>query len=169
VGATERGETARARWRTDVQRSDPAQLVFVDECAKHTSMTHRTARAPRGIRARGTVPRNPGPVTTLIAGSSLAGMSPAMTVQGGTTAAVFAAYLEQVLLPALRPGQVMVDDVGAHEPDRMRALVEAAGCRLVLLPAYYPDLSPVEAAAGSGRWSRQLEHAPGRRRTPPSL
>jgi hypothetical protein len=169
VGATERGETARARWRTDVQRSDPAQLVFVDECGEHTSMTHRTARAPRGIRARGTVPRNPGPVTTLIAGSSLAGMSPAMTVQGGTTAAVFAAYLEQVLLPALRPGQVMVDDVGAREPARMRALVEAAGCRLVLLPAYYPDLSPVEAAAESGRWSRQLEHAPGRRRTPPSL
>jgi transposase len=108
-------------------------------------------------------------VTTLIAGSSLAGMSPAMTVEGGTTAAVFVAYLEQVLLPALRPGRVMVDDVGAHEPDRMRALVEAAGCRLVLLPAYYPDLSPVEAAVGAGRWSRQLEHAPGRRRTPPSL
>ena len=138
---------AGGRWRTDVQRSDPAQLVFVDECGKHTSMTHRTARAPRGIRARGMVPRNPGPVTTLIAGSSLAGMSPAMTVQGGTTAAVFAAYLEQVLLPALRPGQVVVvDNVGAHKPDRMRVLVEAAGCRLVFLPAYSPDLSPVEEA-----------------------
>ena len=127
MGATERGQTARARWRTDVQRSDPAQLVFVDECGKHTPMTHRTARAPRGIRARGKVPGNPGPVTTLIAGSSLAGMSPAMTVQGGTTAAVFAAYLEQVLLPALRPGQVMVDDVGARArpdacPDRGRRL-----------------------------------------------
>jgi transposase len=74
-------------------------------------------------------------------------MSPAMTVQGGTTAAVFAAYLEQVLLPWLRPGQVVVvDNVGAHKPDRMRALVEAAGCRLVFLPAYSPDFSPVEEA-----------------------
>jgi len=70
-----------------------------------------------------------------------------MTVQGGTTAAVFAAYLEQVLLPWLRPGQVVVvDNVGAHKPDRMRALVEAAGFRLVFLPAYSPDLSPVEEA-----------------------
>ena len=61
--------------------------------------------------------------------------------------AVFAAYLEQVLLPGLRPGQVVVvDNVGAHKPDRMRALVEAAGCRLVFLPAYSPDLSPVEEA-----------------------
>jgi transposase len=74
-------------------------------------------------------------------------MVPAMTVEGGTTAAVFAAYLEKVLLPALRPGQVVVvDNVGAHKPDRMRALVEAAGYRLVFLPAYSPDLSPVEEA-----------------------
>ena len=127
--------------------TDPAELVFVDECGTHTSMTRRRARAPRGARARGAVPRNRGAVTTLITGLSLGGMSSAMTVQGGTTAAVFAAYLEQVLLPSLRPGQVVVvDNVGAHKPDRMRALVEAAGCRLLFLPAYSPDLSPVEEA-----------------------
>jgi transposase len=128
-------------------QTDPTQLVFIDECGTHTSMTRRKARAPRGTRARGAVPRNRGPVTTLIAGLSLTGMSPAMTVEGGTTAAVFAAYLEQVLLPWLRPGQVVVvDNVGAHKPDRMRTLIEAAGCRLVFLPAYSPDLSPVEEA-----------------------
>ena len=126
---------------------DPARLVFVDECGTHTSMTRRRARAARGVRARGAVPRNRGPVTTLLAGLSLTGMSPAMTVEGGTTAAVFAAYLTRVLLPALRPGQVVVvDNAGAHKPERMRALVEAAGCRLVFLPAYSPDLSPVEEA-----------------------
>jgi transposase len=130
-----------------MQQTDPTQLVFVDECGTHTSMTRRRARAPRGTRARGAVPRNRGAVTTLITGLSLAGMSPAMTVEGGTTAAVFAAYLEKVLIPALRPGQVVVvDNVGAHKPDRMRRLVEAAGCRLVFLPAYSPDLSPVEEA-----------------------
>jgi transposase len=130
-----------------MQETDPTALVFVDECGTHTSMTRRRARAPHGMRARGVVPRNRGPVTTLITGLSLAGMAPAMTVEGGTTAAVFAAYLEQVLLPALRPGQVVVvDNVGAHKPDRMRVLVEAAGCRLVFLPAYSPDLSPVEEA-----------------------
>jgi transposase len=127
---------------------DPARLVFIDECGTHTSMTRRKARAPRGIRARGAVPRNRGPVTTLIAGVSLAGMSPAMTVEGGTDTAVFATYLQRFLLPSLRPGQVVVvDNVGAHQPDRIRELVTAAGCELVFLPAYSPDLSPIEEAA----------------------
>jgi transposase len=126
---------------------DPARLLFVDECGTHTSMTRRKARAVRGVRARGAVPRNRGPVTTLLAGVSLAGMSPAMTVEGGTTAAVFATYLERVLIPALQPGQlVVVDNVGAHKPERMAELVHAAGCELVFLPAYSPDLSPVEEA-----------------------
>ncbi|WP_448642986.1 IS630 family transposase [Geodermatophilus sp. URMC 63] len=128
---------------------DPTQVVFVDECGTHTSMTRRRARAPRGARAVGAVPRNRGPVTTLIAGLSWAGMTAAMTVEGGTDTAVFATYLQHFLLPALHPGQVVVvDNVGAHKPDRIRALVEAAGCRLVFLPAYSPDLSPVEEAFG---------------------
>ena len=110
-------------------RTDPTRLVFVDECGTHTSMTRRRARA------------------ALLAGVSLAGMSPAMTVEGGTDTAVFATYLERVLLPGLHPGQVVVvDNVGAHQPDRIRALVAAAGCELVFLPAYSPDLSPVEEA-----------------------
>ncbi|SFU08183.1 DDE superfamily endonuclease [Geodermatophilus amargosae] len=63
---------------------------------------------------------------------------------------MFATYVEHFLLPALRPGQVVVvDNVGAHKPDRIRALVEAAGCLLVFLPAYSPDLSPVEEANSS--------------------
>jgi len=126
---------------------DPARLVFVDECGTHTSMTRRRARAARGERARGAVPRNRGPVTTLLAGVSLAGMAPAMTVEGGTDTAVFATYLERVLLPTLIPGQlVVVDNVGAHKPERIRELVTAAGCQLVFLPAYSPDLSPIEEA-----------------------
>ena len=126
---------------------DPARLVFVDECGTHTSMTRRRARAVRGMRARGAVPRNRGPVTTLLAGVSLAGMSPAMTVEGGTDTAVFATYLAHFLLPALSPGMlVVVDNVGAHKPDRIRERVAAAGCELVFLPAYSPDLSPIEEA-----------------------
>jgi transposase len=128
---------------------DPARGVFVDECGTHTSMTRRKARAARGERAPGAVPRNRGPVTTLLAGVSLAGMSPAMTVEGGTDTAVFATYLERILLPALPAGTVIVvDNVGAHQPERIRELVHAAGCELVFLPAYSPDLSPVEEAFG---------------------
>src|SRR3954453_2279556 len=110
-------------------------------------MTRRRGPAAPGIRARGAVPRNRGPVTTLIAGVGLAGMSPAMTVEGGTDTAVFATYLEHFLLPALAPGTlVVVDNVGAHQPERIRELVTAAGCALVFLPAYSPDLSPIEEA-----------------------
>jgi hypothetical protein len=144
-------------------QTDPTRLVFVDECGTHTSMTRRRARAPHGMRARGAVPRNRGPVTTLIAGLSLAGMVPAMTVEGGTTAAVFAAYLEQVLLPALRPGQVVVvDNVGAHKPDRMRVLVEAAGCRLVFLPPTRRTCPRSRRPSARSRpWSRPPQRAPG--------
>ena len=127
------------KWRTEMAGFDPGRLVFVDECGTHTSMTRRKARAARGERAHGAVPRNRGPVTTPLAGVSLAGMSPVMTVEGGTDTAVFAAYLERFLLPALEPGRVVVvDNVGAHQPERIRALVAAAGCRLVFLPAYSP-------------------------------
>src|SRR4051812_5019802 len=108
-------------------------------------MTRRRARAARGVRGRGAVPRHRGPGTPLLAGVSLAGMSPAMTVAGGTDTAVFATYLDHVLLPALPAGTVIVvDNVGAHQPDRMQQLVTAAGCELVFLPAYSPDLSPIE-------------------------
>jgi transposase len=145
--ATERDEDARAQWREQMDGVDPARLVFVDECGTHTSMTRRKARAARGIRARGAVPRNRGPVTTLLAGVSLAGMSPAMTVEGGTDTAVFATYLEHFLLPGLAPGTVIVvDNLGAHQPDRIVELVTAAGCELLFLPAYSPDLSPIEEA-----------------------
>src|SRR4051812_1997008 len=148
--ATERDEDARAEWRRQMRGVDPARLVFVDECGTHTSMTRRRSRATRGIRARGAVPRNRGPVTTLLAGVSLTGMRPAMTVEGGTDTAVFATYLEHFLLPplpALPAGTVIVvDNVGAHQPDRIGELVTAAGCQLVFLPAYSPDLSPIEEA-----------------------
>ena len=86
-------------------------------------------------------------MTTLLAGVSLAGPTPAMTVEGGTDTAVFATYVEHFLLPALSPGTVVVvDNVGAHKPERIRALIAAAGCRLVFLPAYSPDFSAVEEA-----------------------
>ncbi len=126
---------------------DPARLVFVDEAGTHVSMTRRFARAPRGQRASGSVPRNRGRATTLLASLTLAGMGPALTVEGGTTVAVFAAYVDQVLAPALVPGQVVVlDNLAAHRASRARELVEAQGAERVFLPAYSPDFSPIEEA-----------------------
>ena len=126
---------------------DPARLVFVDEAGAHTSTTRRHARAPRGRRAAGVVPRNRGRVTTLVASLTPEGMGPAMTVEGGTTTEVFVVYVGRVLAPALWPGQVVVvDNLAAHRGERVRELVEARGAELVNLAAYSPDLNPIEEA-----------------------
>ena len=86
-------------------------------------------------------------MTTLIAALHLAGMTAAMTVEGATSGAVFDAYVIRVLVPSLRPGQiVVVDNLAAHKSSRARAAIEAAGCQLVSLPAYSPDLNPIEEA-----------------------
>jgi transposase len=122
-------------------------LVFVDECGTHTSMTRLRARAPKGQRAHGRVPRNRGKNTTLLASMRSGGMGPCMAVVGSTTKAVFESYVEWILAPSLRPGQVVVlDNLGAHRGERVRDLVEARGCSLLFLPAYSPDFSPIEEA-----------------------
>ena len=82
LAASERDEEERARWRKQVGRFDARRLLFVDECGAHTSMTRTRARAPKGKRAHGRVPRNRGKNTTLIASLSLGGMGQAMTFEG---------------------------------------------------------------------------------------
>ncbi len=122
-------------------------LVFVDECGTHTSMTRLRARAPRGERAYGRVPRNRGRNTTLLASMTAEGMGPSMAVVGSTKKTVFETYVERVLAPSLSPGQVVVmDNLGAHRGHRVRKLVEGSGCSLLFLPPYSPDFSPIEEA-----------------------
>jgi transposase len=78
---------------------------------------------------------------------TLSGMGPSLAVEGATTAVVFEAYVERVLAPSFRPGQVMVmDNLGAHRPKRVRELMEERGCELVYLPSYSPDYNPIEEA-----------------------
>ncbi len=123
------------------------QLVFVDECGTHTSMTRRYARAPKGERAYGSVPRNRGKNTTLLASMGLEGMGACLVVEGATTKVIFEAYVERVLAPTLSPGQVVVmDNLTAHKGSRVRELVEERGCQLLYLPPYSPDFSPIEEA-----------------------
>src|SRR4030095_5359273 len=124
------------------------RLVFVDEPGFNTSMTRLRARAPRGKRAYGKVPRNRGKNTTLIAAIPLqAAMSESMSVEGATDALAFEAYVEHFLAPELCEGQVVVlDGLGAHRTQRVTELVEARGADLVFLPSYSPDLNPIEEA-----------------------
>jgi transposase len=124
-------------------------LVFVDESGMHTSMTRLYARAPKGQRAYGKVPRNRGKNTTLIAAMTLeGGMGESMAIEGATDSEVFEAYyVEHFLAPTLTEGQVVVlDGLGAHRTEKVRELVEARGAQLLFLPSYSPDLNPIEEA-----------------------
>ncbi len=126
----------------------PERLVFVDECGTHASMAPIYGYAPRGERLRLSVPRRRGKNTTLLSSMSLEGMGPSLTVEGATTARVFEAYVEKVVLvPSLRAGQIVVmDNLSAHRPKRIRELIERQGCELLYLAAYSPDYNPIEEA-----------------------
>jgi hypothetical protein len=124
---------------------DPRRLVFVDEMGTNTLLSPRYAYSPKGRRAYAQVPRNRGANTTLLASMSLEGMGPCLAVEGATTTTVFEAYVEKVLAPSLRRGQiVVVDNLGAHKSERARKLIEGRGCQLLFLPPYSPDFNPIE-------------------------
>jgi transposase len=143
-----------------VRLLDPDRLVFVDECGTNIGLTPLRARAPKGERAFGKAPRNRGKNTTLLASMGPGGMGSCLAVEGGTTAAVFEAYVERVLAPSLSSGQVVVlDNLSAHKGDRVSELVEARGAELLFLPSYSPDFSPIEEAFSKLKSSLRREKA----------
>ncbi len=126
---------------------EPERLLFVDECGVHTSLAPIYGYAPRGERLHLPVPRNRGKNTTLLSSMTTGGMGPSLAVEGATTARVFETYVEKVLVPSLRAGQIVVmDNLGAHRPRRIRELIEQQGCELLYLPSYSPDYNPIEEA-----------------------
>jgi len=126
---------------------DTRRLVFVDEMGAHTSFSVLYAYSPKGRRIHAQVPRNRGKNTTLLASMTIDRMGPCVAVEGSTTLVVFAAFVEQVLVPTLRPGQViMLDNLTAHKGARVRELVEGRDFKLMFLPPYSPDLNPIEEA-----------------------
>lgn len=108
-------------------------------------MTREYARAPRGERAHGAIPRNVGTVTTMIGALDVSGVRAMMTVEGATDGEVFETFIERVLLRKLKPGDIVVlDNVGAHKTAEVRRLIRAADARVLFLPPYSPDLNPIE-------------------------
>jgi transposase len=126
---------------------DARRLVFVDEMGTNTSLSPPYGWAKKGKRAYCSVPRNRGKNATLLWSMSMKGMGPSLVVEGATTAAVFETYVEQILAPTLRKGQVVVmDNLTAHKGERVKELIEQRGCELVYLPPYSPELNPIEEA-----------------------
>jgi transposase len=108
-------------------------------------MTRRYGRAPRGQRVHDAVPKNFGRNISILGSLSWYGMEAVMTVEGAVDAAVFRVYVEQVLVPTLGPGDVVVmDNLSVHKVAGIESMITAAGARLVYLPPYSPDWSPIE-------------------------
>lgn len=143
--AQEQDAHLRALWQSTVQTLDARQLVFLDECGVNTVMHRRHARSPRGQRAYDVVPRNWKTSTTILGALSCQGVQAVMSLQGATDTLAFEAFIEQVLLPTLVPGQIVVmDNLSSHKSTKAQTLVEKAGCSWLFLPAYSPDFNPIE-------------------------
>jgi transposase len=139
-------------WRAIAATIATERLVFIDESGVMRVWKPLSACAPRGRRAYGYVPRNHTHNTTLMAALSLAGVGDTMVIEGTMDGPAFIAWLEQGLGPTLAPGQVVVmDNLNMHKGHRVREVIEACNGTLLSLPAYSPDLTPIEGMFSKGK------------------
>jgi transposase len=134
-------------WRATQGMLDPRKLVFIDETGCATNMGRLYGRAPRGQRVKGHVPHGHWKITTFTAGLRINGLSAPMVPDGPMNAESFQAYIEQILVPMLSPGDIVVmDNLSSHKGEGVGLAIEAAGAQLRYLPPYSPDLNPIEQA-----------------------
>ena len=144
----------RAAFQSEVRQIPVKDLVFLDETGITTSMTRLYARAPRGQRALSRAPAGRYERLTLLGAISIEGLTALMSIPAFTNEAVFRAFVDQVLVPELKPGQVVVlDNLPAHKHPKVKEAIEAAGCRVLLLPRYSPEFNPLEPC-----WSKMKNH-----------
>jgi transposase len=137
----------REQWRAAVPGPDPEKLKLVDETWASTALARRYGRSPRGEPLVCPVPQSHWKTTTFVAALGETGMTAPMVIDGAVNGDLFEAYVEQVLVPALAPGDVVVlDNLACHKRARVRRAIEAAGCAVLVLPPSSPDLNPIELA-----------------------
>jgi transposase len=130
-----------------LEHEDVTRFKFVDETSVNLTYTRRYGRAPGGQRVDAAVPLRNGPNVTVVAALSAQGVEAVMELDGAVNTARFAVYLAQVLGPGLQPGDVVVlDNLPVHKAHGLAELVEAHGARLLFLPPYSPDFTPIELA-----------------------
>jgi transposase len=126
---------------------DPEHLIFLDETSATTKMTRTHGRCLRGRRLVEPVPHGHWKTSTLVAGLCLTGITAPYVTDGALNGVAFRHYVEQMLGPALRPGDIVVmDNVATHKVAGIREAIEAHGAKLLYLPPYSPDLNPIEKA-----------------------
>jgi transposase len=146
----EANQPRRQEFLEKVRTIPPERLIFLDESGVTTQMTRLWGRAPRGERIAEATPQGHWKVLTTLGAMSLRGWEAVMTVDCATDGDVFLAYLDQVLCPKLRVGDVVIlDNLSAHKVRGVRELIEAQGAELLYLPPYSPDFNPIEKA-----WSK---------------
>ena len=135
----------RDRWKRHQSRLDPRRLVFVDETWAKTNMTRSHGRSPRGQRLIGKVPHGRWTTLTFIAALRCDRIDAPFVLDGPINGEWFRAWVEQVLIPTLSPGDVVVlDNLGSHKGKAVRRAIRKAGAHLFFLPPYSPDLNPIE-------------------------
>jgi transposase len=138
----------RAEWRGEVMPGlEAGRVVFIDETAAKTDMARTHGYAPRGRQLEGAAPYRRWQTTTFVGAMRAGGFIAPLVVDGAVIGELFEAYARRVLRPELRPGDVVVlDNLACHKRQGVREAIEGAGCTLLLLPAYSPDLNPIEMA-----------------------
>ena len=135
----------RAQWKTYQGRIDPARLVFIDETWTKTDMAPLRGWAPRGLRLKAQVPHGHWQTMTFVAALRHDRIDAPWLLDGPINGETFQLYVEQVLVPTLKPGDIVVmDNLGSHKGAAVRRAIRAAGARLFFLPKYSPDLNPIE-------------------------
>ena len=139
--------TARERWVAAQKLLDPDRLIFIDETGTSTNMARLRGRCRRGERLIGKVPHGHWKITTFVAGLRRDAITAPFVIDQPMNSAIFKAYLEQCLVPTLKPGDIVVmDNLSSHKSDEVRQIIEAAGANLLYLPPYSPDFNPIEQA-----------------------
>lgn len=135
----------RAQWKKYQGRLDPARLVFIDETWAKTNMTRLRGWAPRGRKLLAKVPQGQWRTLTFLAALRHDRIDAPCVIDGPINGELFLAYIEQVLVPTLKPGDiVIIDNLGSHKGKAVRRAIRAAGAKLFFLPPYSPDLNPIE-------------------------
>jgi transposase len=138
---------ARARWQAMQSQLATARLIFIDETGITTNMVRRYAWGPKGKRVRCYTPGGHWKITTFVAGLAPEGIVAPFVIDEPMNRKIFTAYVAKFLVPELRPGDVVImDNLSSHKSPEVAALIEAAGAILLFLPAYSPDLNPIEMA-----------------------
>lgn len=137
----------RKRWKSLQLQLDPDRLVFIDETWVKTDMAPLRGWSRCGLRLKGYAPHGRWRTSTFLAALRKDAVTAPFVYDGPINGEVFRAYVEQVLVPVLRPGDIVVmDNLGSHKGKAVRAMIQQAGARLWFLPPYSPDLNPIEQA-----------------------